>query len=516
MDPTFFQLPTLPNLTSKPPAILPKKIGPYDIDCFLNKGGMSHLYLGKKPQNSILYVIKVLPEEFVTDKNLKERFLKEAEIIAMTDHPNIVKLYGQGEWEKGLYIAMEFIQGVSLKQFIVEHSLSLKKSINLLLNVSYALLHLHSHGVIHRDLKPENILILENGGVKLIDFGVALFLGKKGDEKKIMIGTPSYMSPEQKKDPLQATFASDIYSLGVIAYELLVGKLSFGHLQLDLLPKKIRPIIEKMLEKEPKNRFQDIVDIITELSSFSKMLEQDGIEHQEFNFEESLIDIKYRFTQLDDFLHPQLDLKFSELSSHQKGWVLINHIKFSNGNFLFSFTESEKVDLDSTFSLSYIKGILDFSFSQFEKKFNAQFDLVAMIEQLNQFFHEKHEEEKFKISFFYLDLKEDQIQFISFGKKNLYKLSPERNNVHILESNHPLFPYLGTVELSIVKENFLSQESIVLIEYPLDSSHKEELLKPLKLFSCQMQIEEIKNALTNHDEDLILEHPYIFSVKRME
>src|SRR5690606_36400224 len=102
-----------------------------------------------------------------------KQFLKEAEIIALSNHPNIVKLYGQGEWEKGLYIAMEFIQGVSLTQFILQNSLSIKRSLEILLQVAYALLHLHSHGVIHRDLKPENILITENGGVKVIDFGIA-------------------------------------------------------------------------------------------------------------------------------------------------------------------------------------------------------------------------------------------------------------------------------------------------------------------------------------------------------
>ena len=158
MEKKFFHLPTLPSANREKKITVPKKIGPYEIDCFFNSGGMSDLYLGRKPNSTTLYVIKILTEEFVKNPKLKTVFLKEAQIIALADHPNIVKLYGQGEWDKGLYIAMEFIQGVSLKQFIVEHSLSIKKTIDIILQTSYALLHLHSHAVIHRDLKPENIV----------------------------------------------------------------------------------------------------------------------------------------------------------------------------------------------------------------------------------------------------------------------------------------------------------------------------------------------------------------------
>ena len=106
---------------------------------------------------------------------------------------------------------MEFIQGVSLKQFILQNSLSNKRSLEILLQVAYALLHLHTHGVIHRDLKPENILITEDGGVKVIDFGIAQLDQEDSSLTKItrggLIGTPSYMSPEQKKAPSKASYS---------------------------------------------------------------------------------------------------------------------------------------------------------------------------------------------------------------------------------------------------------------------------------------------------------------------
>ena len=272
----FYKQSTLPNLTSgeHKPIGTPQKIGPYKIETLLSKGGMSYLYLGMHPEKELPLVIKVLSPRYMTHPEMVQQFLKEAEIIALTDHPNIIKLYGQGQWENGLYIAMEFVQGVSLKQFIMQQNLSIRSSLEIILQVAYALLHLHTHGVIHRDLKPENILITENGQIKVIDFGIAQLhadggkspLGRKGQ----FLGTPSYMSPEQKKDPLNVTYATDIYALGVIAFELIVGKLSFGSIQLSLLPKDLQKIVEKSLQPTLEARYQDIVDFITDISKFLK------------------------------------------------------------------------------------------------------------------------------------------------------------------------------------------------------------------------------------------------------
>ncbi|HEY5259155.1 MAG TPA: serine/threonine-protein kinase, partial [Rhabdochlamydiaceae bacterium] len=265
-DKSFYKQPTLRETapSAAKPSPIPSKIGPYQIDSVLNKGGMSLLYLGLHPETKQPLAIKVLLPAYVTHPEMIERFLQEAEIIALTNHPNIVKLYGQGTWEGGLYIAMEFIQGISLSQFIMQHSLSLKRSLDIVLQVAYALCHLHTHRVIHRDLKPENILITEDGEVKVIDFGIAA-LHDEGNpsQSKSFMGTPSYMAPEQKEDSSKASYSSDIYALGIITYELVVGKLSYGVLNLSLVPKGLRTILEKALAVSPKERYQDIVDFIT-------------------------------------------------------------------------------------------------------------------------------------------------------------------------------------------------------------------------------------------------------------
>lgn len=267
----FHKQTTIPDLHEGAPRLpLPKQVGPYKIDSLLAKGGMSILYLGVHPETSKPIVIKVLLPKYCKNKEMASRFLKEAEIIGMTHHPNIVRLYGQGEWEKGLYIAMEFVQGISLRQFIQQKSLSRKRALEILLQVAYALCHLHTHGVVHRDLKPENILITESGDIKVIDFGIAQMKTNVEKEritqKKRLMGTPVYMSPEQKENPSKVSYASDIYSLGIIAYELLLGRLSHGVIHLALLPKKLRGIVEKTLKENPKERYADIVDFITDIS----------------------------------------------------------------------------------------------------------------------------------------------------------------------------------------------------------------------------------------------------------
>lgn len=517
MEKDYFHLPTLPSQKKHLTGPIPKKIGPYLIESFLSSGGMGNLYLAKKPSSSRLFVIKVLPEEFLKDENLKNRFFKEAEIISLADHPNIVKLYGQGEWEKGLYIAMEFIQGITLKQFIIDHSLSLKKSIEILLSISYALLHLHSHGVIHRDLKPENILITDDGGLKLIDFGVALLLGKKHDEKTPLIGTPSYMSPEQKKNPLKATFASDIYSLGVIAYEILTGKLSFGHLHLELIPHSIRPIIEKMLEKDPAKRYTDVVDIIAALSSFSKQISEDHSPDTDSEFLELFDEMKRKFTNLDNFLHQQIELVFDEVETSSLNFALINHCKLQNGSFLLSIAETKKKHLDGLLSLQYLKGILDYAYGTLEQNSATSFRLDSFVENLNIFCQKMGITPHLSITFFYVDIEKDLLHFLSFGKKILYKINPEQTHFHTLTSSNPLFPYSNQTQISINRENFLIYDSFIFVETDeMAQKEIEKMIQEIRLFSPSSQSSHIHKKIEEFAENKEEKNHFLFICKRLD
>ena len=262
---------TLPTFKNPPPDPSISMIGKYQIQACLHKGSMSYLYLTKDPAGK-LTTVKILAPNLVEQKDLVERFLLEAEIIAKASHPNIVTVYESGKWEKGLYIAMEYIHGVSLTHFIETKAFSETRALEIILKVSYALMHLHSHKIIHRDLKPENILITEDGSVKVIDFGIAEL--KKNTKntssfsKNPVIGTPSYMSPEQKENPSKVQYNTDIYSLGIITYELLTGKLSFGKVHLENIKPGLREILKKALEPNPASRTEDIVDFIMSISNY--------------------------------------------------------------------------------------------------------------------------------------------------------------------------------------------------------------------------------------------------------
>jgi serine/threonine protein kinase len=252
----------------------PLSIGPYKIEALLEKGSMSVLYLGTHKELEKLIVIKVLSPHLLSRKDLVERFLQEAKIIQVPEHPQIVKLFGSGFWEGGVYIAMEFIEGISLKKYLLQNTISLKKAIELILEIGYALCHLHSHGVIHRDLKPENILVTKSQHIKVIDFGIAELLTEKEDPnrpaKHRFAGTPIYMSPEQRKDSDLVSYASDIFSLGVIGYELITGKLCYGRIEFKKIPKDLRKTFYKALQQDPEQRYHDAVDFLKDLTLFQE------------------------------------------------------------------------------------------------------------------------------------------------------------------------------------------------------------------------------------------------------
>ena len=253
---------------------LPEKIGPYKVEMRLHSGFMSSLYLASDPNTHRPLAIKVMSSDLLSNQDMIDKFVKEAEIIALADHPNIVKMYGHGEWDGGLYIAMEYLPGISLRQFIIQHSLSFKRGLDILLSVASALSHLHSYAIIHRDIKPENIILTESGQVKLIDFGISQLLVDSEDEDTLknyrIMGTPLYMSPEQRDNPVKVSYTSDIYSFGIVAYELIMGQLSHGVINLALVPKHFRTILASCLQPNVEDRYQDIVELIIDLSRYIK------------------------------------------------------------------------------------------------------------------------------------------------------------------------------------------------------------------------------------------------------
>jgi serine/threonine protein kinase len=497
----FHKQKTLPDLmtgTQGTPSI-PEMVGPYKIESLLNQGGMSLLYLGIDPQLKKPLAIKVLSPEYVTHPELAHHFLKEAQIIELASHPNIVKLYGQGEWEKGLYIAMELIQGVSLRQFIIQHSLSIKRSLEIILQVAYALCHLHTHGIIHRDLKPENILITEDGEINVIDFGISQ-LHEENKKQKLapnnsLVGTPSYMSPEQKEDSHSASFASDIYALGVIAYELILGKLSFGIIDLSLLPKGLRKILEKALASSVKERYQDVVEFITDITHYLESEELQKEKPGSDQIKELLESLQKATQSLSPVLAPswpQVEIGIAKYKALSPQALYYDFFKLPNNAYAIFLAEAISTSISSGIALSSLRGMIRTLVQQ-----ATHFHLLPFARTLNELVAHDPISERFKLSILILDPTKEELAFIAFGMGPLFQLSKGNRQPHKLASHNPLLGADPQREILVTTNNWSPGDTLVL--HSIETEQEEPLIHAItehSLLSPQRSAEAIIKKLS--------------------
>jgi serine/threonine protein kinase len=252
-------------------------LGGFKIEKELGRGGMGVVYKGHELSLNRKVAVKVLSQRLCSDKEFVERFKREARVIAALSHPNIVSILSYGEEQGRYYFAMEYISGKDLGQILKEKgSIPLQEALSITAQVASALAEAGPRGVVHRDLKPSNIMIDSMGRAKVTDFGVAHFQdsGAKLTQTGLFLGTPEYASPEQATGrPLDVR--SDIYALGAVLYRMLSGKAPItGESPLAVvtkiatepvtpirqlntaLPKSVCDLIDKMMAKEPDERFQ--------------------------------------------------------------------------------------------------------------------------------------------------------------------------------------------------------------------------------------------------------------------
>jgi eukaryotic-like serine/threonine-protein kinase len=493
-DSPFYKQPTLHETKiSDAPPTLPEKIGPYKIESLLSRGGMSLLYLGIHPQTRALIVVKVLSPEFVTNPEMVAQFLRESKIISLTNHPNIVKLYGEGEWEGGLYIAMEFIRGVSLRQFIEQHSLSMKKSIDILMQVAYALAHLHSHGVIHGDLKPENILMTEDGEVKVIDFGIARLheeVKKNKGKSSKMIGTPTYMSPEQKEDPSSISFASDIYALGIIAYELFIGKLSFGVIHLSQVPKGLRTILEKALAVSVEERYSNVMQLISDLSNYLKSggLEKDRPGTDQIKeILESIQKADLALSPSTITTTPHYEGALGRLKVLGQTNPYFDSFKFSDGAYGFILAEPLISGLETSIYLSNLRGMIRSLTTSGEKFFFLPFltalQRLIQLDPLSQ---------KYALAFLILSPSRDELQFLSCGMGSLLHLSSNSPKALKLQNTNPPLAADNRNEWDITVDGWDVGDILIIHTLPYTSDALiQETMENISLQSPQAQADHL-------------------------
>ena len=265
-----FELPSPQQLAELFPAL--------EIIELVGAGGMGAVYRAKQRGLDRVVALKILPEELSRDVKFALRFTREARTLAKLNHPNIVSLFEFGTASDTYYFLMEFVEGTTLRDVVAGGNLDAAHALAIVPHLCDALQYAHDQGVIHRDIKPENILIAADGSVKIADNGMSRILGN-GESQHVLtathqvMGTPRYMAPEQLEGTRHVDHRADIYSLGVVIYEMLTGELPIGRfaapskkVQLDV---RLDEVVLRTLEKEPQRRYQRASQLKSEVQSIT-------------------------------------------------------------------------------------------------------------------------------------------------------------------------------------------------------------------------------------------------------
>ena len=259
----------------------------YEIIKTIGEGGMANVYLANDTILDRKVAIKVLRGDLSNDEKFIRRFKREALSVSNLSHPNIVEVYDVGEEDGNYYIVMEYIEGKTLKQLLQKRgALTLNELIDIMTQLTYGLAHAHEAYIIHRDIKPQNIMIEDNGLVKITDFGIAMALNSTQlTQTNSVMGSVHYLPPEQANGK-GSTVKSDIYSLGILMYELLTGSVPFkGDTAVEIalkhmkekipsirkqnptIPQSVENIVLKATAKNPKNRYDNVRDMYKDLQT---------------------------------------------------------------------------------------------------------------------------------------------------------------------------------------------------------------------------------------------------------
>ena len=285
-----------PDLPDRPPAdplLQPGTIvGDFEIEKFIDQGGAGEVYAARQLNLGRRVALKVLSEHIAANKRMLKRFRREVQVLARLDHPHIVRILGTGEHDGRPFAALEYVDGRSLDA-VIGHAgqLEVADTLHIAMTCAWALEHAHRHGIIHRDVKPANVLVSRQGLTKLADFGIVRQLDSDMSMTATgaVLGTVDYMAPEQTTDSSHASPASDIYSLGVVLYDMLTGRLPFGgETSVRILDEKksgrfvparslnrkvserLDLILHRMLTPNPAHRYPSCSELIVDLAGLRR------------------------------------------------------------------------------------------------------------------------------------------------------------------------------------------------------------------------------------------------------
>jgi tRNA A-37 threonylcarbamoyl transferase component Bud32 len=230
-------------------------------------GGMGTIYKARQPQLDRMVALKILSPELGRDPAFAQRFSREAQALAKLNHTNIVRVFDFGQAGDFFYLLMEYVDGVTLRALIEQKAVPVEEAQRIVIEICHALQYAHEEGIVHRDIKPSNILLDKKGRVKIADFGLAQLIGKEGKDAAagghtaVVMGTPHYMAPEQLERPSKVDRRADLYSVGVVFYEMLTRELPMGQFQPPSVKAGVDPrldeIVARAMAKSPRRRYQN-------------------------------------------------------------------------------------------------------------------------------------------------------------------------------------------------------------------------------------------------------------------
>jgi serine/threonine protein kinase len=269
-----------PGFVPPKPDELADRFPQYEILDLLGHGGMGAVYKARQRSLDRLVAIKIIKPDAADNAGFAERFHREAKALAKLNHANVVGVIDFDEMDGLFYVVMEYVDGTDLRRLIESKTLAPEQAIEIIPQICEALQFAHDEGIVHRDIKPENILVDSRGRVKIADFGLAKLLANGGPDYALtgthqVMGTPRYMAPEQMEGARAVDHRADIYSLGVVFYEMLTGELPLGRFDPPSRKATINEewdaVIMRTLEKEPDRRYQQASDIKLDVDKLSQL-----------------------------------------------------------------------------------------------------------------------------------------------------------------------------------------------------------------------------------------------------
>lgn len=247
-----------------------------EVEDLIGRGGMSAVFRARQPRLGRVVALKVLPKSLAAMPGFAERFTREGQVLARLSHPHIVTVHDFGEREGFWFLIMEHVDGVNLRQAMRAGRFTPEQALQMIPAICDALQFAHGRGVLHRDIKPENLLLDAKGGIKIADFGIAKILDEEAEGGMLLtqsgakLGTAPYMAPEQIEKPASVDHRADIYSLGVVFYEMLTGELPLGRFaapsELAGVGGGIDAVVLRALEKERARRQQSAEEFKTQVA----------------------------------------------------------------------------------------------------------------------------------------------------------------------------------------------------------------------------------------------------------